>query len=180
MAQIILRFGGTFRDARGQTGRTGAYVQLEAGTGNYNDAVNLAEDVVAAIEACSNAALIGGYGLTAQVMNPDMYGTNEAFANVEDKAVLTFLTSAYGLAKIEIPAPKSDIFLLDQETVDLAATDVAALAAAVVLVGTHGETVCNKAGANYGVLVGGARARRRFQRKTTLWTLDPTESVPEE
>ena len=178
------KFGVTVRDARGQTGRVGAYVSLGATGSTYAEAGVLAGAVGNALLACTNGASIGGYGLLASVGDPASYGTNAEYPNVEDKAEITYLTSSNTLTKLSIPAPigsgGNNVFEPDGETVNLAATNVAALTAALTAVGAHLEAPTNKAGATFVAAVSGKRIRAKFQRKVTIWTKDPTELIPEE
>lgn len=189
MALAIYRGVVTFRDARGQTGRTTFYGQLEAGTGSLTVLRGLMDTVASSIAACSNAAVVGYQGLltgggTGQVVNPDQYGANAAYPNIEDKATLKFLMANNTLSTLSIPAPKgtggSNIFLADGETVNPLATPIVNLVAALTAVGASAEAASSKNGSDYNILVLGMRTRRRFQRKNTIWTLTPAETGPDE
>lgn len=189
MALPIYRANLTLRDARGQVGRVSWYGQITAGTGLITDLEVLMSNVATAIAACSNAAVVGYNGLqtgggTGQVVNPDQYGANQAFPNIEDKAVLTFLMANNTLSRMSIPAPVgtggNNIFLADGETVNPLATPIVNLVAALTAVGAHNEAASSKNGSDYNILVLGMRQRRRFQRKMTIWTLNPAETGPDE
>jgi hypothetical protein len=185
----IYRWGLGFRDARGQVGRVDGWVLVPTG-GTISEGQAIASAVGAAVAACSNGAVVSATGIignpsgSTQVINPDQYGTNQAYPNAEDKAVLTFLMANQTLSRLSIPAPVgtggSNLFEPDGETIKALATPMVNLVAALTAVGTHGEAACTKNGSTYNIFVAGMRARRRFQRKVTLWTLDPTETIPEE
>jgi hypothetical protein len=181
MALVPVKYGITGRDARGQVGRTGGYATVATSVvGSYDNTVGLALAAGVALRNMSNMSNIGGYGLLAEVADPSAYGTNAEFPNVEDKARLLYLMSDDTQSSFEIPAPKLVEFLTDGETVDPAGTHLIALTAALTAVGANAEAPTNKAGATYVKFIAGMRVRRRFQRKTTIWTKIPALSGPEE
>lgn len=187
MASFIYTASVSYRDARGQVGRVRFYIN-QGSTGTVGDTSSIATGVLTALNACTNAAPVAYGGIASltgnQVLNPDQYGTNQEFPNVEDKAVLTFLMANNTLSRLSIPAPvgtgANNLFMPDGETVNPLATPIVNLVAALTVVGAHAETPSTKNGSPYNILVSGARARRRFQRKTTIWTLIPAETGPEE
>lgn len=188
---VVAVFGGSvgLRDARGQVGRIKLWVSGVEGTGTLADYLATMNTAITAAAALSNGAIVsyGGLAYSAagnQVLNPDQYGVNQAYPNAEDKAVLVFLMQNNTLMRVSIPEPigtgADNIFYPDGETVKLTATNVAAFEAAMTADATHGEAMSSKNGSQVNILVAGYRQRRRFQRKTTIWTLDPTETIPEE
>jgi hypothetical protein len=180
MTVIISKVGFTFRDARGHVGRVGWYYRYNSGSTSEGDALATAQALGPLVRACSNAALIGGYGLGAEVFNPQQYGAASNYQNVEDKATITMLDVAFGLNKFSIPAPKSTIFLADQETVNQADASVTALLAALSVADTSGGYVSDRYGNALTFYVAGVRRRLRFHRKITIWTRIPAETGPDE
>lgn len=165
-----------FRDARGQVGRLRYYINVGGGTLAHS--VALSDAIRSQLVLLTNAALVSSVGLDGNVLNPNQYGANAEYPNVEDKARLSFIMSNNTLSHMDIPAPKLSMFLVDGETVDPA--QVAALTAALAVTGAGGEFPSTKNGAAYIAFVGGMRRRARFQRKMTIWTLNPAETGPDE
>lgn len=181
MALIKARYGWTGRDARGQTGRMSGYYLFNNTSGaDRGSSVIQTQAICAAMQALSNLYPIEQSGLASVILNPAGLGGNVTFPNAEDKAVLSVLTQAFTITRFSVPAPKAAIFLADGETVDPANGLVTALIGALTAVDAGGGTAVSNQGAAFLSLIGGARARRRFQRKTTIWTLDPTLTDPEE
>lgn len=181
MATQVVTWGGTYRDARGQTARVGAYYKEdETSAASRGNAILQALSIVPSFDAISNAVRIGGYGLISYVLNPDQFGSQAQFQNAEDKALLTWLCADNTLHRMSIPAPKVAIFLADQETVNLANALIVTLVSEMLTVDPTGGYACNKSGSAFTALVAGLRVRRKFQRKTTIWTLIPAETGPEE
>lgn len=180
MAVIISKWGFTFRDSRGHVGRVGGYYRYNSGSTTEGDAIATVQALGPLIHACSNAALVGGFGLGSEVLNPQQYGSTSAYSNAEDKATIRLLTATFGLASFSIPAPKSTQFQADQETVNPAATAMAALISALTVADASGGFVSDKAGSALTFYVAGVRRRLPFQRKITIWTLNPAETGPDE
>jgi hypothetical protein len=93
--------------------------QGEGGAGAY-------ADVAAALQACSDAAIIAiQFQTTVLVSATPSTGD---YDSVLDKAVILVPISGEARStRLEIPAPKSSIFRADHVTVDLANADVIAL-----------------------------------------------------
>lgn len=189
MAIKVIRGGASLRDARGQVGRIELYAQWGNAGGTFDAAKGLMDTALAAAVAMSNAVVVSWTGAgtpsgASQVLNPFQYGDNQEFPNVEDKARLVFTTDAFGLFAVSIPAPvgtgAGDIFLADGETINQGAATVSAFISAMTADGADGETMSNRSGTPILSYVAGQRQRRRFQRKMTIWQVDPDLSGPEE
>lgn len=171
------------RDARGQHAVNVTYWLVPNG-GTIAHAQALINNYIAAFEAVTNAAVVNEVGLVGAVLNPNVFGTNALYPNVEDKARLTFVMSNETLSGLSIPSPVgtggNNIFFADGETVNLTSAGIVSLFAALTAVGAGAEAAVSKNGATYSALVAGLRRRSRFQRKVTIWTKDPTLSEPEE
>jgi hypothetical protein len=122
----------------------------------------------------SNAVLQSYIGPATQPAQEVVYGTNAVYPAVEDKAIFTFQTATGGIHRLQIPAPKSTIFLADGETVDPANTDVVAFVSAVIAnaVTRNGEVI------GFGAF--GTRIRRKLHRKLTIFVKNPDETGPGE
>jgi hypothetical protein len=181
MTQYIGEWGIGLRDLRGKIGRVkGYYKVVSTTTAGVGDAVVATNQIAAAVVAMSNGVPVKYDGLISAVANPNAYGSNAEFPNAEDKAVLTFLMADHSFNKFSIPAPKSAIFLSDLETVDLTNSLVLALNNALQAVDAVGGEATSKNGSFFSVIIAGQRSRRRFQRQTTIWTLNPELTSPEE
>jgi hypothetical protein len=85
--------------------------------------------VLTALLAKSHADVLSTWEGALSV-NPSPVPTTGDYQTVGDKANLLFSTGAGTLVTVVLPAPKSSIFLADQETVDF--TQIAAIIAAVI------------------------------------------------
>lgn len=189
MANKVIRGGVALRDARGQVARVTLYAQWGGAGGVFDVAKGLIDTALTALLACSNGVPVGYFGAaspsgSSQVLNPLHFGVEQVFQNAEDKARLVFTTAAFGLLAVSVPMPigtgADNLFEADGETVDSAATNVAAFIAAMTVDGANGETMCNRSGTAVGSYVAGLRRRSPFQRKTTIYTLTPDETGPDE
>lgn len=181
MTTIIGRWGVTLVDARGQRGKTGSHLSyLNTSAATRGDAQLLASNLLSLVSACSNGAVVAGTGLASATYMPNLLGTAATYETVEDKAVLVYLTLAGTLHRLEIPAPIAAVFLADQETVNKAQANIAALTAAMTATTGAGNFPSDRSGIAFGSLIAGFRSRRRWQRKTTIWTLTPDLAGPEE
>jgi hypothetical protein len=161
----------SYRDAKGQTAKTSFFVVAATPAA----ALTAASTVVPLITALTNAALQNAKGAYTTSPTVNTYGTNAVYETIEDKAQLTFQTATGAIHRYQIPAPKAAIFLADDETVDPANTDVAALATAFVA-----EQVASRDGSLIASFIGGIRVRRKFQRKFNIFTRNPAETGPGE
>jgi len=176
--------GLVFRDNRGHVGKTSFHYAFDNSVAANTQAAYVAmQGIVTEIALMSNAALIGVPGVTNLALNPLEYGASAQYANAETKAVLTFQTvtpgaiaAGYGLVRISIPAPKLSIFYGDQETVDPA--QVATLLTLLTTADAHGGTACGKQEGQITAFLGGMLARRKFQRKLTIY--DKSANLDEE
>lgn len=177
----LVQSGITLRDARGQTGRVSWwYVLDDSAAVNVYVAQNKNILIGTEFAALSNALIVNRFGFISQFEDPSAYGDQDDFQNVEDKAVLTFISLGGRLARYSVPAPILAMFAADTETVDPAQAAVATLITEVTAVDAHGGQVATRHGEVITDFVAGARTRRPFQRKTTLWTKVPAETGHEE
>lgn len=183
MTAIVSYLGVTWRDLRGQTGRSKVWYKYSNATAaGIGDSVLAAQALAVLMEDCSAGAVVSTSGLIAAVLNPSNLGVTGDFPNAEDKVLLTALHTDNTLSHISIPAPIAGLFYSDLETVNLGASQISALWGALTTDDAGGGFACNKQGAAFSgtAFVAGTRIRRRFQRKTTIWTLTPQLSSPEE
>lgn len=160
-----------WRDVKGNTAAVRFYIDS---TLSDSAAHSAASAVINAITAITNAAFQSASGPATSVAGPVAYGTAAQFATVEDKAVMTFSGADGSLHRYQIPAPKVDIFEVDQETVEADQTDVAAFIAAAI------ANIHTASGAALSSFVGGVRVRRKMHRKLTIYTLVPELDEPAE
>jgi len=161
----------TFRDAKGHTAVMRCYVNNDSVPANERTrGLDFANDVA----ALSNAVVESAKGPYTTISSPASYGAAAVYASVEDKAVLTFQDANGGLHRFAVPAPKASIFLADGETVDPANTDIVALETQVI------SELKTRDGVGFIGMPGGIRKRVKIRRKETIFTLDPTLSIPDE
>jgi len=158
-----------FRDAKGQV----AKVRIIIGAATPAAIETDAADFTTKSQAVSNAHVY--QTVDPAPINKRTYGTSAEYNTVEDKMQLTFTDTVGNLHRFEIPAPKSASFLADQETVNPAQTDVAALVTAIgtYVYGRYNDTAPL-------AYVGGVRVRRKLQRKMNIFVKDPTLTEPAE
>ena len=157
-----------FRDAKGNTSRVRVLIGA-ATDAALQTAFNTIQGHVQAITNANEYDVNNG-NLSAH----RTYGTSAEYNTVEDKAVLTFVSQQGTLHRYQFPAPKAAIFDADQETVNAAQTDVAAVI-------TDFQTSVYGLPADTAPLtyVGGQRIRRRMHRRVTIFDKDPTLTGPE-
>lgn len=181
MALVQGTYGASLRDARGQIGRVGGfYVFNDASAADIGAGVAHVENIINAMVSMSNAIVVRQYGLGSQIFNPQQYGANADYPNAEDKATLIYRTSVETLVRFSIPAPLAALFLTDAETVDPGGALLATLTGLLTSSDSAGGSASSNGGNFIAAFVGGSRRRLRFQRKTTIWTKDPSETIPEE
>lgn len=166
-----LRQSTVWRDVKGNTAAVRYYVASSGTPASQQTAANA---VAAAIIPVTNAALQSASGLLTSVAGPVVYGTAAQFATVEDKAVLTFSAADGTLHRYKIPAPKIDIFEVDQETVDNSQTDLAALVTAIL------ANVHTADGAALTLFIAGVRTRVKNRRKLNIFLKVPELDEPAE
>lgn len=158
-----------FRDAKGNTSRM--RVLLGAAT---DAALQTAFNTLQGhVQAITNAAEYDTNNGTLSAHRA--YGTSAEYNTVEDKAVLTFVSQQGTLHRYQVPAPKTAIFMADQETVDATQADMAAVITdfQTSVYGLPADT----APVTY---VGGTRIRRKLHRKATIFDKNPALTGPEE
>lgn len=181
MTLVLGKYGVGVRDARGQVGKMGGFYLYNNDTGVHRGGAAAQADAIAtALSAMTNGAVVTRSGLISDKFNPQQYGTNAEYPNVEDKAVLTFMSASFQLVRISIPAPLLAIFLADGETVDPSNGLLATLKTALFANDAGGGGACSDAGSFLIAFVAGTRTRRRFQRKLTIWQKDAPLTSPEE
>lgn len=181
MATRIGKYGATVRDARGQTGRVGGWVTwLDTSLTTRGDATLLAQSLAQQLVVMSNGQVIEYTGMAGEYFQPFQYGSAAQFQNAEDKARLIFVTATGVKVRFEVPAPKQSLFLADLETVDPANADLMTFISTATSVSANGNFASTRGGQAIVSFVAGQRIRRPFQRKTTIWTLTPDETGPEE
>ena len=156
-----LRYSYVFRDAKGQTARMRVMIGDATVTAINTDANN----GLTLLQACSNAFV----SVPQDYHKLHTYGTNATYANVEDKAQLTFISQQGTIVRFQLPAPKAASFNTDGETVLASETNIGPL---LVWFTTYVyENITDSSALSY---VGGIRVRRRFQRRFNIFTKDPT------
>jgi hypothetical protein len=124
-----------------------------------------------ALAAMSNATCSN---LTFEQFPGHTRGTASNYQDVEDKAVLTFLDPAGAIHSYQIACPKTATFLADQETVNAAETNTAAVIAVFTTVAYGRYTDLSPL-----TFVGGVRKRHKMRRRANIFTLDPSLTIPE-
>jgi len=158
----------TFRDDKGQTATTRFFV-----TAADEDTANpLAQDIVDAMAALTNASLDSASGAYTRPPAPHTYGANAQYERIEDKAVLVYQTEAGQLHRYRIPAPKIAIFLADGETVDTGNADVGTLNDAML------AAACSGDGVAIDTFIGGVLGRSKMQRRYNIFTKNPALTGP--
>lgn len=160
----------TFRDSSGRLARM--RYNVNAATAALQFTASAA--IKTAILPLTNCAFQSSRGPVTDPPTEVVYGTNADFPSAEDKAVFTFQTAAGAIHRFQVPAPKAAIFQADGQTVDPTNTDVVAFVAAIIANATN----TNGAAIAFGGF--GVRARRKLQRKQTIFWLNPAETGPDE
>jgi hypothetical protein len=152
----------TYRDSKGQTSVVNFFVTAA----DEDTARPLANTIVTAMSALTNAAFDGAKGAYTSSPATHAYGATAEYETVEDKAG--------AIHRYMIPAPKAAIMSADRETVDPANGLVVTFVAAMVAAGASRDGVAIDS------FVGGIRIRRRFKRKFTIFTKNPALTGPGE
>lgn len=177
MANPSTLYNTTYVDAKGNNARFSFYVNADTAARAFGFGPNA---FLPLVDVLTNAARNGTSGGFGELHLPGVYGTQATFGSIEDKANFTLVDQAGLIHHYQIPAPKSAIFLADQETVNIAQTDVAAFIAYILSVGPNGEFISTKGGEAFGSVVGGIRIRRKIHRRINIFTKNPTETGPAE
>lgn len=173
----VTKYNTTFVDAKGNKARFTFYVSADtaARANGYGFT-----GFLPLVDPLTNAQRLGTPGAYGSISLPGEYGTQATYGSIEDKLILTFVSAAGGISRWQIPAPKAAVFLTDQETVNVAQTDVAAFIAYALATGPNGEFICNSEGVALAACPGGMRIRRKNQRRLSIFTKNPAETGPAE
>jgi hypothetical protein len=167
----------SFRDAKGQTSTIRMWIVNATDAGAH--AAGLA--VHNALDALTNASPGPAKGAYNTAPAPNTYGVAAQYANIEDKALLTFQTATGAIHRYQLPAPIVAAFMTDEETVK---TPDSGGDAQQILLDTLVTAMVGNVASRDGVLlnsyIGGIYIRRRFKRKFDIFTKDPSETGPGE
>ena len=167
----------SFRDAKGQTSTVRMWIVNATAAG----ALAAGSAIHAALDALTNAAPGPAKGAFNTAPAPNTYGTATQYANIEDKALLTFQTATGAIHRYQLPCPIVAAFMTDEETVK---TPDGGGDAQQVLLDTLVTAMVGNVSSRDGVLldsyIGGIYIRRRFKRKFDIFTKDPSETGPGE
>lgn len=165
----------TYRDAKGNTARVSFY--LDDNGGDNNSDATLVESIITAINAISNAAYQSASGAVSH-FGVVQYGASAVeYQPIQTKAVLTYQDVAGGLHRLQIPSPKSTIFLADLETVNPANAGIIALnalMASTTVPSTGTAFVSSRSGLLISNYMGGVLKSTKLRRKLTTFVLTPT------
>jgi hypothetical protein len=157
----------TYRDVKGFTSTFHTFINVGGSTGvsPVDDGQSLANNLLAPMNACTNAAFQGSNGPLPET-GVVQYGAAAQYAAIEQHVRMTFQDAAGGLHNFRIYAPKLSIFLSDQATVDPTSPSPAHAWIAVMLSSVNGVFFCGKNGIKlinfFGGLYGAAKTRRRY------------------
>lgn len=152
----------------------------EAMTATFGETV--AQNVAAVlplINALSNASFVGVGG--ANLVQDLAYGLSTSETdNAEDAVELAFQTANGTVSRISVPAPLDSIFLADNQTVNPANGDVAALVTQLLQTASwSGNGVAStKSGAALVAFLGGVRVRRSTRRRMNIFVRNPELTAP--
>lgn len=177
----------TFYDAKQQSAKLSLYV---ASDGVVADPADDAAFIGIDLGNLSNSSTVtGGGGNTIRAhgpftTNPQKVtaGSTSNYQDIADKAEFFFADVNGGLHRYLVPAPKSTIFLADQETVDFTQAPVKQFVAdmtASTFSGTVNNTVnpvVTRNAVPLSAAVGGLRRRGPTPRKFNIYTRNPTLS----
>jgi len=187
MTLVTASFGVSLRDARGHVGKAGLWYTFDnVDATHVNDAYNACIVIANAVATLSNGAIARYNGFIGRqtVLN---YGGTGTYVDVEDKAKMTWQLInpvsppvIAGIARLEVPACKSTMFLADQETVDPNQAAVDSFLDLLESPDASGGFVSSKTGLLFGTFIGGTRTRRKFQRKITIYDKSANLDEPDE
>lgn len=173
----------TFRDAKGNTGRFGFFVDGQAAASTQAIQTDT-QTILATIPPLTWAAVQRYTGIVTEygVAQYGAHNTNGAYEAIVDKAVMVFQDAAGQLHRYEIPAPKVAIFKNDKITVDPANSAVSAFVTAFTTVQTGGCFVCSRQDVALANYMGGVYKARKLHRRLNVLVLEPdlTPSLPAE
>ncbi len=167
----------SYRDHKGQTSTMRMWFVNATDAG----AKTAAAAVRTALDALTNAAPGPAKGADNTAPAPNSYGVTATYANIEQKALLTFQTATGAIHRYQLPAPILLMFDTDQETV---ITPDGAGSAQQILLNDLVTAMVGNVASRDGVLlnsyIGGIYLTRRFKRKFDIFTKDPDISGPGE
>jgi hypothetical protein len=165
----------SFVDARGDKSVMKFFISYDT----VANGSTLVGSLASALAGVTNSAQNGGSGLGALPPVPGTLGTQATYGSIEDKLVLTFVDSAGNLHRWQVPAPKSALFLADQETADSANAALTTLVNVLINAGSHPYFVSSRHGEAMQTFAGGVRIRRKLRRRKSIFTRNPTETGPD-
>jgi len=176
MPNTLTKITHNFVDAKGYYAHWKYLISEDTGA----HAVALAAAVASAVQDCSNALYNGGMGAEQLPQVPGELGGNFTYAEVEDKAVMTYVASDGSIHRHMIPAPIAAIFLADGSTVDKTNAFVVTLNQLMLNAAAGPTFVSTRGGHQYATFGGGMRKRVKTQRKINTFTLAADVSTPAE
>lgn len=173
----------TYRDAKGNTARVSFY--LDDNGGDNNSDATLVESIITALNALTDAAYQSASGAVSH-FGVAQYGASAVeYQPIQLKARFVYQDVSGALHRIQIPSPKSSIFLSDLETVNPANTAVAAfnaIMAQATVPATGTGYVSSRQGLLISNFMGGLLMATKMRRKANIFVLTPslTGGEPEE
>lgn len=173
----------TYRDAKGQVATFRHYINAVGSTGAspIDDALLVAQAVVTALDATTNAALQAGHGPFGEV-GVVQYGANGVqWQEVISKGKMVMQDAKGSLHNYLIPAPKIAMFEADQQTLNPGNGLLAALVGALTTP-INGVFVCAKDGTQITNYMGGYWVGKKIHRRLNVFILTPalTGGLPAE
>lgn len=156
-------------DSRGFVGLTRIFV----GGTSQADARGNAIAILALLLPLSNAAFLGAIG--AWTSSPGIFsrGATLQYENIESRLKIAFLSEVNTILEVDIPCPKVDLLLENQESLDILQTDLADAVSGIL-----GLKLVTRGGMEAIQWVGGGRYERPRRRIQTIRTLNPLETGP--
>jgi hypothetical protein len=157
----------TFRDSRMFAGQTRYYV----GGVDETEARGNALAIAALLTPLSNGQWTGASGPYNTPPLAPTQGADALYQNIEEVIRLTWITADGVAIYVEVPCPKSALFLDDQESLALLNPAIAAVSTGVL-----SYKLCTRGGALAVSFIGATRIMRGFRATQTMRTLDPSET----
>lgn len=164
----------TYRDAKGNTARVSFY--LDDNGGDNNSDATLVESIITAINNISNAAYQSASGAVSHFGVAQYGAAGVEYQPIQTKAQLVYQDVSGGLHRLQIPSPKSSIFLADLQTVNPAAAGIVTLnglMAAATVPATGTAFVCSRSGLLISNFMGGVLKTTKLRRKLNILVLTP-------
>lgn len=161
----------TWADSRGFTGDTTFFVtgtdQIDAGIHAHN--------ILDLIEPMTTARFLGARGAYNTSPVNEFPGTDGQYNNIEQRLSLVFQTGERNPIALTLPCPAKQLFLDDQQSLDLLNPSLAA-----AIAGIPGERLCNRGGQEAVEFAGGTRYSEPTRRKSNIRIKNPDETGPGE